>query len=324
MTPEYAKLAVWSSLYHGLALNVAWYFPREGLAPQPASKFAGSLVGSFATLPQVTDIFLREHMVASAVGDIVAGLGRLRPTIWILRSMASDTQDETSTVALLAAFEAASFLGQPLGFLTERQLQAGKLDHPGGGNRSTDGIVIVPNSTFVDDLTVAKLQQRPSAATILATNTSAACLRFSPSGVPRTQPALRKYVDSLDSVPILPAPQMQKLLRAQLLSRLPQPAAWCTDPAEPQAGPIFGVLCRFADLPVPEDGTSTAAGRGSGTYGYVINMLAQRTTIGLRRRGDAPGGVAVMEGIDVRDGLSLTFAGGALELEPGAVLLVRI
>ena len=51
MPASYVELAVWFTLYHYLALNVAWYFPREGLAPQPARKFNGSLVGSFATLP---------------------------------------------------------------------------------------------------------------------------------------------------------------------------------------------------------------------------------------------------------------------------------
>ena len=54
MSAEYVELAVWFSLYHHLALNVAWYMPREGLQPQPPSKFPGSLVGSFATLPAAT------------------------------------------------------------------------------------------------------------------------------------------------------------------------------------------------------------------------------------------------------------------------------
>eukprot|EP01047_Picozoa_sp_COSAG01_P034466 COSAG01_NODE_2591_length_7409_cov_109.624077_4_plen_176_part_00 len=62
MSAEYVELAVWFTLYHYLAINVAWYFPREhGFQPQPASKFPGSLVGSFATLPAATDTFLREY-----------------------------------------------------------------------------------------------------------------------------------------------------------------------------------------------------------------------------------------------------------------------
>ena len=126
----------------------------EGFAPQPATKFSGSLVGSFATLPQTTDTFLREYMTASAVGDVVAALGRMEPSVRILRSMASNTQDETSTVALLAAFEAASFLSLPIGFVTERQLAALP-------DASSDFVLIVPNSTFVEDSTVAKLLARP-------------------------------------------------------------------------------------------------------------------------------------------------------------------
>jgi hypothetical protein len=117
MSAQYVELAVWFSVYHYLAVNIAWYMPRDGLSPQPATKFPGSLVGSFATLPAATDTFLREYMLASALGEVVAALGRVRPTIWILRSLASDTQDETSTVSLLASFEAASFLGVAVGFV---------------------------------------------------------------------------------------------------------------------------------------------------------------------------------------------------------------
>jgi hypothetical protein len=61
MSAEYVELAVWFTLYHHLAINVAWYMPRDGFQPQPASKFPGSLVGSFATLPAATDTFLREY-----------------------------------------------------------------------------------------------------------------------------------------------------------------------------------------------------------------------------------------------------------------------
>ena len=176
MSPEYVELCVWFTVYHYLAANVAWYFPREGVAPQPATKFPGSLVGSFATLPGATDTFLREYMLASALGEVVATLGRVKPTVWILRSMASDTQDETSTVSLLAVFEAASFLGVSAGFVTEQQLSNGTVPN------NTKNVVVVPNSTFVDNATVTALQQRAHGSVVLATNTTAACLRFEPSG----------------------------------------------------------------------------------------------------------------------------------------------
>eukprot|EP01047_Picozoa_sp_COSAG01_P034467 COSAG01_NODE_2591_length_7409_cov_109.624077_5_plen_122_part_00 len=119
-------------------------------------------------------------MLGSALGEVVAALGRVKPTIWILRSLASDTQDETSTVSLLASFEAASFLGVSVGFVTEQQLQNATVsDH------EQPEVVIVPNSTFVEDATVAALQRRPSEGVALVTNTTAACLGFEPSGVVR-------------------------------------------------------------------------------------------------------------------------------------------
>ena len=111
-------------------------------------------------------------MTASAIGDVVAGLGRMKPAVYLLRSFASDTQDETSTVALLAAFEAASFLGVAIGFLTERQLQAGDLI-------SQHSVLIVPNATHVEDATVRALQKLPVGSVLLASNATHEFLRYS-------------------------------------------------------------------------------------------------------------------------------------------------
>jgi len=281
----------------------------EGFAPQPATKFSGSLVGSFATLPQTTDTFLREYMTASAVGNVVAALGRMEPSVRILRSMASNTQDETSTVALLAAFEAASFLSLPIGFVTERQLAALP-------DASSDFVLIVPNSTFVEDTTVAKLLARPKGSVVLATNTTSACLRWQPNGVPRADGRLKPFLAGLTALPIVPAPEMHAAMVEKVLPRVKQPVAWCVDPTAATRGPRFGVLCRF---------TTMAGGR---TVGYVINMLAEPVAVGVRRRSGADArGVAVGNATDVRDGSSIVFwdaLAGDLKLAPGQTLLVEL
>ena len=124
-------------------------------------------------------------MLGSALGEVVAALGRVKPTIWILRSLASDTQDETSTVSLLASFEAASFLGVSVGFMTEQQLQNATVSDHEQQQQQQPEVVLVPNSTFVEDATVAALQRRPRGSVALVTNTTAACLGFEPSGVVR-------------------------------------------------------------------------------------------------------------------------------------------
>jgi hypothetical protein len=304
MSPEYVELSVWFTVYHYLAVNVAWYFPREGIAPQPATKFPGSLVGSFATLPGATDTFLREYMLASALGEAVAALGRVKPTIWILRSMASNTQDETSTVSLLAVFEAASFLGVTVGFVTEQQLQNGTVPN----NRQN--IVIVPNSTFVENATVAALQHRASGSVVLASNTTTACLRFEPSGVMRPhQPA---FLHNLTVFPVVPAPTMHTMLRAQLLPQLAKPLAWCVDAAAPGAGPVFGVLCRFAMTPK------------IGLVGIVINMNARPQAVGVMTVARGKGETALAAAVELRSGAKVALGKAGKLMRSGEVLVLQI
>ena len=138
-------------------------------------------------------------MLGSALGEVVAALGRVKPTIWILRSLASDTQDETSTVSLLASFEAASFLGVSVGFMTEQQLQNATVSDHEQQQQQQPEVVLVPNSTFVEDATVAALQRRPRGSVALVTNTTAACLGFEPSGVVR--PTTHNYPDRHSELP---------------------------------------------------------------------------------------------------------------------------
>jgi len=300
MSHEYVELAVWFSLYHYLAVNVAWYFPRDGVVPQRASKFPGSLVGSFATLPGATDTFLREYMLASALGDVVAALGRVTPTLWILRSMASDTQDETSTVSLLAVFEAASFLGVTVGFVTEKQLQNGSVVPNNERN-----IVIVPNSTYVENATVTALQDRVDGSVVLASNTSAECLQFEPSGVPRRAPA---FLDDVAVFPVVPAPTMHSMFRTQLLPQLDKPPAWCADAAAPDAGPVFGVLCRFTSTPE------------MGLVGIVINMNARPLAVAVMT---AARGIAA-DAVELRSGATVALGKAGKVLKSGEVLVLQL
>ena len=290
--------------------------PRDGLAPQPATKFGGSLVGSFATLPAATDTFLREYMLASALGEIVAALGRVRPTVWILRSLASDTQDETSTVSLLASFEAGSFLGVTVGFVTEQQLQNGSVPDTG------QTVLVVPNSTFVEDATVAALLRWPSDRVVLATNTTASCLRFGPSGVARPQSvALRRFLGNLTVFPVVPAPDMHALLVEQLLPRLAQPPAWCVAAAAPGAGPAFGVLCRFTMI---EDRTGRAR-----LVGMVINLNAAPLAVAVMTRSanlrtTGAVGVVATEATELRSGATVSLGNAGVPMRGGQVLVLQL
>ena len=258
-----------------------------------------------------TDTFLREYQLASALGHVVVALGRVRPTLWILRSLASDTQDETSTVALLASFEAASFLGVTVGFLTESQLQNGTtLEH----SSTQPQIILVPNSTFVQDETVAALQSRPRGSVVLASNTTSACLRYEESGRERPQSApLRHFLSNLTAIPVLPAPAMHALFRAQLLPRLETPPAWCVNASQPHDGPAFGVLCRFTLLENDEEGQARLVG-------IVINLRAEPLTVGVMRRSGGP----ATDAVELRSGMTVALGTAGTLLDAGHVLVLQL
>ena len=243
-------------------------------------------------------------MLASSLGEVVAAIGRVKPVLWILRSMASDTQDETSTVSLLAVFEAASFLGVPIGFVTEKQLQDGTVPN------NEHNIIVVPNSTFVENATVTALQRRTSGSVVLSSNTTAMCLRFTPSGVMRPSQELA-FLHNLTTVRVVPAPIMHSMLRAYLLSKPTQPPAWCVDAAAPWEGPVFGVLCRFALAPK------------LGLVGVVINMNAQPLSVGVMMvRGGQ--NVAVTHTLELRSGTKIKLDKSGKLMRSGEVLVLQI
>ena len=251
-------------------------------------------------------------MLASALGDVVAALGRVKPTIWILRSMASDTQDETSTVSLLAVFEAASFLGVTVGFVTEKQLQNGSFVP-----NNEQNIVVVPNSTFVENATVAALEARTSTnSVVLASNTTAACLRFDPSGVVRPQSATR-FLDNLTVFSVIPAPAMHAMLRTRLLPQLEKPPAWCVDATAPEAGPVFGVLCRFSTTPT------------MGLVGIVINLNAQPQSVAVMTHKTSTSTVVtastvVTEAVELRNGAKVMLGKTGKLMRSGEVLVLQV
>ena len=324
MSADYIAAAVWTGLYHGEAMNVAWYFPRQG-AHTTSSVFDDGFAGSFATQPLATDTFLRAFMAATAHGPCVAALGRVRPRIWILRSWPSFAANLNATSDLLGAFEPASFLGVTVGFLFEEQLSV-----VGAGDA-----VLVAGSTHADDATVDWLRHRaavsPGTVAVVANPNATAAgaqLLYTPSGVARAPAA----VAFLSAVPRIELHSARGALAAMaavpsiaaLVSAMP---AWCTDADQPFGAPAFGVLCKFA----------VHAGR---TCGLAINLrrepaaVAVQTpaTAALARRarvGGGGGGVhaatATVTAINVLTGVrQVVQSGHTLRLQSSEVLLLDL
>jgi hypothetical protein len=240
LSHEYIDFAVWLGLYHGEAMNVAWYLPRDGLLPQQPLQFNDSFAGSFGTQPAATDAYLRALLDASAHGMVVAALGRVPPCLWLLHSMSSFNLDSNSTNALLAVFEAASFSGVAVGFLFE-----GSLDAVDSAN-----VVVIPGTTHARDETVVWLRHRSrtSPGTVVVVGGGVAILRYTPSGVPRSSDDTA-FLATLPTVVLDTVPSAARHLAAlpAVIALRAKSPGHCRDASEgANSPPPFGVLCNFA------------------------------------------------------------------------------
>ena len=309
MSRQYIETAVWVGLYHGEAMNVAWYWPRAGVAPQAASKFSVSFAGSFGTQPTAVDAFLRQFMAATVNGGTVAAVGRLAPRVWLLRSWSSLALNSDSYDALLGTFEAASFLGLPVGMLFEEPARLAALD-------GSNDVVLVPGSTHAEEATVGWLRARAAArpGSVVLTYSSKApsagpgaqYLGYSPAGVARPAADVA-FVSRLPAVNITSAADALAVLAHldAVAALLPTAPARCTPPEDPWGGPAFGVLCRFA----------LSEGH---VRGLVINLNAKPVRIAVVSAVHDREPAAVTE---LRSGAKLP---NPLSLSPGAVRVLNL
>eukprot|EP00729_Bicosta_minor_P006089 gene6089-9228_t len=318
MSAAYITASVWTGLYHGEAMNMAWYFPRSNFTTTRGTGFDNGFAGSFATQPLATDTFLRAFMTATAHGTCVAALGRVRPRVWILRSWPSFAANLNATADLLGAFEPASFLGVGVGFLFEEQLGAG------AAAVSEGDVVLVAGSTHAADGTVDWLRRRAisSPGTVaVVTNPNAtsagAQLLYSPSGVvmhhnaflltlPRVElHSARGALAGMAAVPGI----------AALASAVP---ARCAEAGHPAGAPAFGILCKFAVF----------EGR---TRGLAINLgvaAAEVAIVGPATAALAHGGAfraAAVTAVDVLTGVQQSLQPGrTLNLQSSQVVLLDL
>lgn len=313
-TPEYMTAAVWTGLFFGEAMNVAWFFPRQGPETITGS-FTNSFAGSFATQPVATDAFLRAFMGATAHSGCVAAIGRVRPRVWLLRSWGSFAISVNTTSDLLGAFEPASFLGPTVGFLFEEQLEV-----VGSGD-----VVLVAGSTHVADTTVDWLRSRVSAmpgtvAAVVNPNATAAGaqLMYTSSGVPRA-PAAIAFLSNVPRIELSSArgtlAQMAAMpAMAAIVKTLP---ARCADADVDVntnvfgSASAFGVLCKFA----VHDGR---------TRGLAVNLLATVANV-IVQAGDAGSSTGIFTAINVLTGVQQVLRSGrTLSLQSSEVVLLDL
>jgi hypothetical protein len=151
---------------------------------------------------------------------------------------------------------------------------------------------------------------------------------------------LQRFLSNLTVLPVVPAPTMHAQLRSELLPRLAQPPAWCVAAAAPEAGPAFGVLCRFTTIEQQQQGEEEdeeeeeeeeekgGGGRAppSRLVGMVINLNAGPLTVAVMTRSPqhTSGGLAAVGATELRSGASVRLGQEGYTMRGGQVLVLQL
>jgi len=140
--PEHVYTVLWQEAVHGQSATTIWVWQRT-------NSYVSSLAGSIIHRPDCTEAAGRACLDLNRLAPQVTAIQSAKPEIVLLWSQASVIQGDRHVHALRGAYEALSFLGLPLGFVTERQLAR----YASGGDvplpLRAAKVVIVPEATHV-------------------------------------------------------------------------------------------------------------------------------------------------------------------------------
>lgn len=134
------RCALWQGALHHRAATVLWVW-------EPWVEGVADLQGTIYFRPANIHAAGRTMLDLNRLTDEVTAVSRVRPKVALLYSMPSVFWDEDYTRAVRSAYTALLFMGQPVTFVTERQLESGGFSLPNG---EIDWI-IVPRATHVTD-----------------------------------------------------------------------------------------------------------------------------------------------------------------------------
>lgn len=117
---EFLDAALWFSYFHGVAMNLTWWWSRDGTEPK-AQWFEGSL----CTQPQLLDAWARNSIRAQRLAPEIVAFQSQHPRVRLLYSKPSAILDLRYLDTLRDAYETLSWFGIPIGFVTEEMLLAG-------------------------------------------------------------------------------------------------------------------------------------------------------------------------------------------------------
>ena len=140
---EHTRSVMWQGALHGMGDTTTWVWEES---PDPNGDAAGSIyyrpANVFAAGRAWLDLARLNREAAAVVRD--------KPRIAILYSQPSLMWSQEYPDAMRAAYSALTFLGEPVGFVTEKELQE---------NRAKFAAIILPRTTHATDATVAGLSR---------------------------------------------------------------------------------------------------------------------------------------------------------------------
>ena len=113
--PDHVYTVLWQEAIHGQSATTIWVWQRT-------NSYVSSLAGSIIHRPDCTEAAGRACLDLNRLAPQVTAIQNATPEIVLFWSQASVIQGDEHVYALRTAYEALSFLGLPLGFVTERQL----------------------------------------------------------------------------------------------------------------------------------------------------------------------------------------------------------
>ena len=150
--PGHIYTTLWQEAIHGQSATTIWVWERT-------DSYTSSVAGSILHRPACVAAVGRACLDLNRLAEPVTALQRVKPRVALLWSLASVVQGDTHFTTVRATYRAASFLGTPLGFVTERQLQryvAGGVVPPA---LETAEVLLVPEATHLPDVCVSGLQR---------------------------------------------------------------------------------------------------------------------------------------------------------------------
>jgi len=142
--PAHIYETLWQNAIHGQSATAIWVWER-------CNDYVGDAAGSILHRPDCVEAVGRCGLDLNRLSHEVAAIQNLSPSVVLLWSASSAVLGNDHEPSLADVYEAANFLGQPLGFATEEKLAA--FARTGVAPRPLDSakVLILPQVTHLPD-----------------------------------------------------------------------------------------------------------------------------------------------------------------------------